>query len=193
MSVRVLMMVLMGAAFVTTHVLMLVMLVPAAFLTVLVRVIVGVIVPAGAVIMVMVMVMVMIMVMSAALRASRLHGGQIEERQNHQADPGDEHHRAEDAVRRQVMHHATAHVKVEEHRAPKQEERHTDEMDRSLVHGLTASEVMKAAHGTASAPTRMKSPTRKPITTRRLNTEAYMKSSLMSIIGPKTRKASFAA
>ena len=184
---------------------LMVMLMAATLMVVLVRMIVVVIVITASgsaflsmIVMVvatslMVMMVIVVVIMTAAVRAGRLHRGQIEERHDYQADAGEENHGAENAVRRQVVRHTPAHMEVEQHRAPEEEERHADEMNRSLVHGLKASEVMSADHGMARAPTRMKSPTRKPMTTRRLNTDEYMKSSLMSIIGPKTRKASFAA
>src|SRR5687768_11094676 len=52
---------------------------------------------------------------------------------------------------------------------------------------------MSLSHGVARQAIRRKVLSSSAATTRRLNTTEYMNMSLMSIIGPKTRKASLAA
>lgn len=88
----------------------------------------AVVVVATAVLVIMVVFMVMVMVMPAAIRCLMANGGQVENAEHEQTDAGDQCHRAEDAIRRQVVNEATADMEVEHHAAPEQQQGNADEM-----------------------------------------------------------------
>ena len=71
-----------------------------------------------AAIMLVIVVVIVVMIMAAAIRCLVANGGQIENAEHEQADASDEGHRAEDAIRRQVVNQASADVKVDQHAAP---------------------------------------------------------------------------
>ena len=86
---------------------------------------------AGAVVVVataVLVIMVVFMVMPAAIRCLMANGGQVENAEHEQADAGDQCHRAEDAIRWQVVNEATADMEVEHHAAPEQQQGNADEM-----------------------------------------------------------------
>jgi hypothetical protein len=127
----------------------------------------GMIVAAGGVIMVMVMVvgnrmivvMVMVMVMPAAAAVGMsvvvvmtvivivivpavefggVAGEQVEEAQDHEADPGDQDHGLEDAVGWEVIDDAARGVEVKQHAAPEEKQGDADVVSEGAgkVHGL---------------------------------------------------------
>lgn len=104
---------------------------------------VSMVVSAGAVIVVVItatmfVIVIMVMIMPAAIRCLVADGGQIENAQHQQPDASDQSHRAEDAIRRQVVNETSADVEVEHHAAPQQQQRDTDQMidDTLRAHGL---------------------------------------------------------
>lgn len=76
-----------------------------------------------------VIVIIVRVVMAFAAGVLSTHGQQVEEAQHSEADAGDEHHRAEDPVRWQVVGQPTADVEVQQHAAPQQEHGDTEEMN----------------------------------------------------------------
>jgi hypothetical protein len=86
------------------------------------------------VIMVMIVMMIMTatvvvgVVVAAALLRADCH--QIEQGQNHQPDPGHQHHRLKNAIRRQILLDAAGGVEIQHHAAPKQQHGYTQKVDR---------------------------------------------------------------
>jgi hypothetical protein len=128
---------------------------------VIVSVIMSMIVAAGGVIMVMVVgnrmivVMVMVVVMPAAAAVGMsvvvvmtvivpavefggVAGEQVEEAQDHEADPGDQDHGLEDAVGWEVIDDAARGVEVKQHAAPEEKQGDADVVSEGAgkVHGL---------------------------------------------------------
>jgi hypothetical protein len=121
----------------------------------------GMIVTTGGVIMVMVVgnrmivVVVMVMVMPAAAAVGMsvvvvmtvivpavefggVAGEQVEEAQDHEADPGDQDHGLEDAVGWEVIDDAARGVEVKQHAAPEEKQGDADVVSEGAgkVHGL---------------------------------------------------------
>lgn len=100
------------------------MVMPAVAMLVIVRMVM----PAILVVVIMIIVgMPVIMALTARIFAA--HRQQIEKAQHGEADAGHEHHRAENPIRRQVIHQTTAVIKIQQHAAPQQEHGDTEEMN----------------------------------------------------------------
>ena len=163
---------------------------------------------------VVVMGMIMAVIVTAACAFILGIGQEIEKPQHHHADAADEHQRTKESIRRQIARHAPADVKVEHHATPENEEQHAEQMNEEslcfhedengglneMTNYLTTAAAalgwicsIKVVHGRAKQATRMNMMAHSQITNFLRKTAEYMKTNFTSSIGPKTRKASFAA
>lgn len=79
--------------------------------------------------MTVIMVVMMIVVMAfTAVSALVADGEKIEQSQNHETDPCDQHHGLEDAIGWQVVGNAIAGVEVKQNCSPEQKQGHTHQM-----------------------------------------------------------------
>lgn len=110
------------------------------FMLMLVRMIMAAAVVAVIVVMTafVIVIMVMSMIVSAAIGTFGTHRSQIKNAKHKQPNPGDQGHGAENAIRRQVGSDAPGKMEIQQHAAPKQQKRDTDQMGDETVgaHGL---------------------------------------------------------
>lgn len=78
---------------------------------------------------VMIMMIMVGVVMAFAADVLRIHGEQIEQREHPQANRSREHHRPENAIRRQVGGDTTRDMEEEHHAAPKKEGGNAEKVD----------------------------------------------------------------
>lgn len=104
------------------------------------------------VIMIMPATALRITVLGAAIRLLGLGRDQVEQRQDHQANPGNQDHGAEDPVRRKVVHQTPADIEVEHHCAPQHQEQNADHMNgNAFRHGLASVEGEGVTAGATAA------------------------------------------
>ncbi|GEP44385.1 hypothetical protein BGE01nite_36760 [Brevifollis gellanilyticus] len=93
------------------------------------------------VMIIMPVTMIVITIMAGTTAVICLGGEEIEEPHYAHANAGDEHHLAENAVRRQIGVHTAADVEIEEHGAPDQHDQDADEVDGGASSGHRSEEL----------------------------------------------------